>query len=695
MEATQAQLLSLLDGKKQFTIPIYQRTYSWTLSQCERLLEDIKRVGTDESQLSHFIGSIVYFNPSSSPVTSVPELLVIDGQQRLTTVSLLLLALTHFLKQNEDIKLDDDETWEEIQETYLVNKHRKDDTKFKLLLTRKDKETYTKLVNEISLTDNDSKRVIVNYRHFVSKINKGNIKTIYAGIKKLIIVDVILERDKDNPQLIFESLNSTGLDLSQADLIRNFVLMGQPINIQTELYEKYWYPMEQSFGENISYLPWFIRDYRTMRESAIPNIDHVYETFKNHLKSSNGPKNMEEAVKFLHRYSQYYVRIALLKEKEPELLKRTKEIQQLRMDVSYPFLIAIYSDYEDKAITLEEFIEIMDIVKNYVFRRAICGIPTNSLNKTFATLYKRLKRETYLESVKAAFLMMDGYRRFPNDAEFEREIVSKDVYNFRSRNYLLEALENMKRKELVNTENYTIEHILPQNVNTPEEWKIELGDNWEKVKEKYLHTLGNLTLTGYNSELSDRPFKDKKTIPGGFNTSPLFLNDSVRQENTWNEEAILRRANNLGARASKIWKRPMLLDDRLLLYKEQEETTEESVYNIDHYEHLKDEILNLYRHFEKRVLNIDSSVRVEFKKLYIAFKSQTNFVDVVPQKKRLRLSLNMEFDKIKDPKGICKDVSGLGRWGNGDVEVGLDNLNDLDYVMELIQQAFELQVEAI
>lgn len=695
MEATQAQLLSLLDGKKQFTIPIYQRTYSWTLSQCERLLEDIKRVGTDESQLSHFIGSIVYFNPSSSPVTSVPELLVIDGQQRLTTVSLLLLALTHFLKQNEDIKLDDDETWEEIQETYLVNKHRKDDTKFKLLLTRKDKETYTKLVNEISLTDNDSKRVIVNYRHFVSKINKGNIKTIYAGIKKLIIVDVILERDKDNPQLIFESLNSTGLDLSQADLIRNFVLMGQPINIQTELYEKYWYPMEQSFGENISYLPWFIRDYLTMRESAIPNIDHVYETFKNHLKSSNGPKNMEEAVKFLHRYSQYYVRIALLKEKEPELLKRTKEIQQLRMDVSYPFLIAIYSDYEDKAITLEEFIEIMDIVKNYVFRRAICGIPTNSLNKTFATLYKRLKRETYLESVKAAFLMMDGYRRFPNDAEFEREIVSKDVYNFRSRNYLLEALENMKRKELVNTENYTIEHILPQNVNTPEEWKIELGDNWEKVKEKYLHTLGNLTLTGYNSELSDRPFKDKKTIPGGFNTSPLFLNDSVRQENTWNEEAILRRANNLGARASKIWKRPMLLDDRLLLYKEQEETTEESVYNIDHYEHLKDEILNLYRHFEKRVLNIDSSVRVEFKKLYIAFKSQTNFVDVVPQKKRLRLSLNMEFDKIKDPKGICKDVSGLGRWGNGDVEVGLDNLNDLDYVMELIQQAFELQVEAI
>lgn len=695
MEATQAQLLTLLDGKKQFTIPIYQRTYSWTLTQCDRLLEDIKRVGSDDSALSHFIGSIVYFNPSSSPVTSVPELLVIDGQQRLTTISLLLLALTHYLKENKDIKLDDDETWEEIQETYLVNKHRKDDSKFKLLLTRKDKETYINLVNEVPVNENHSKRVLENYKHFSGKINHENIKTIYAGIKKLIIVDVILERNKDNPQLIFESLNSTGLDLSQADLIRNFVLMGQPINVQTDLYEKYWYPMEQSFGDNISYLPWFIRDYLTMKESSIPNIDHVYETFKSHLKSASGPKSMEEVVKLLHRYSQYYVRIALIKEKEPQLLKRVKEIQQLRMDVAYPFLLAVYSDYEDKAITLEEFAEILDIVKNYVFRRAICGIPTNSLNKTFATLYKKLKRETYLESVKAAFLLMDGYRRFPTDAEFEREIVSKDVYNFRSRNYLLESLENMNRKEPVNAENYTIEHILPQNENTPEEWQKELGDNWEKVKEKYLHTLGNLTLTGYNSELSDRPFKDKKTIPGGFNSSPLFLNESVRSESTWNEDAIVRRANILAGRASKIWTRPALSDERLLLYKEQEESTEETAYTLDHYEHLRDEMLNLYKHLEKRVLNIDSSVRVEFKKLYIAFKSQTNFVDIVPQKKRLRLSLNMEFDKIKDPKGMCKDVSGLGRWGNGDVEVGLDNLKDLDYVMELIQQAFELQVEAV
>lgn len=694
MEATQAQLLSLLDGKKQFTIPIYQRTYSWHLKQCQQLFLDIERIGNDESELSHFIGSIVYFKPGTSPVTSVPELLVIDGQQRLTTVSLLLLALTHFLKENPDFTLED-ETWEEIQETYLINKHRKDDSRFKLLLTRKDKSTFTNLVDEMEITSNHSKRVLENYNFFKGKIHKENALAVYHGIKKLIIVDVILERDKDNPQLIFESLNSTGLDLSQADLIRNYILMGQPMDKQNDLYERYWFPMEQTFGENIGSLAWFIRDYLTMKEASIPRIDQVYEVYKKFLGSKNGFKSVEEAVKSLHRYAKYYVRIALLKEEDPAIAKKLKEITKLKIDTSYPFLLAVYGDFEDEQINKEEFIEIIGMVSNYVFRRAICGIPTNSLNKTFATLYKRIKRETYLESVKAAFILMDGYRRFPSDTEFSKELQIKDVYNFRSRNYLLESLENHNRKELVNAENYTIEHILPQNQNVSIRWQNELGEDWERTKAKYLHSLGNLSLTGYNSELSDRPFSDKKTIPGGFDSSPLFLNESVRAEAKWNEEAILRRASKLADRACLVWKEPKLPEDKLNLYREPEEVKEHSVYSIEHYDHLQGEMLDLYRQLEKRILNLDATVRVEFKKLYIAFKAQTNFVDIVPQKKRLRLSLNTQFDKIKDPKGFCKDVSGLGRWGNGDVEVGLENLSQLDYVMDLIEQAFEEQVESV
>lgn len=694
MEATQAQLLSLLDGKKQFTIPIYQRTYSWHLKQCQQLFLDIERIGNDESELSHFIGSIVYFKPGTSPVTSVPELLVIDGQQRLTTVSLLLLALTHYLKEHPDFTLED-ETWEEIQETYLINKHRNDDSRFKLLLTRKDKSTYTNLVDEMEITSNHSKRVLENYNFFKGKIHKENVLAVYHGIKKLIIVDVILECDKDNPQLIFESLNSTGLDLSQADLIRNYNLMGQHMDKQNDLYERYWFPMEQSFGENIGSLAWFIRDYLTMKEASIPRIDQVYEVYKKFLGSKNGFKSVEEAVKSLHRYAKYYVRIALLKEEDPSIAKKLKEITKLKIDTSYPFLLAVYGDFEDEQINKEEFIEIIGMVSNYVFRRAICGIPTNSLNKTFATLYKRIKRETYLESVKAAFILMDGYRRFPSDTEFSKELQIKDVYNFRSRNYLLESLENHNRKELVNAENYTIEHILPQNQNVSIQWQNELGEDWERTKAKYLHSLGNLSLTGYNSELSDRPFSDKKTIPGGFDSSPLFLNESVRAEVKWNEEAILRRVSKLADRACLVWKEPKLPEDKLNLYREPEEVKEHSVYSIEHYDHLQGEMLDLYRQLEKRILNLDATVRVEFKKLYIAFKAQTNFVDIVPLKKRLRLSLNTQFDKIKDPKGFCKDVSGLGRWGNGDVEVGLENLSQLDYVMDLIEQAFEEQVESI
>lgn len=693
MEATQAQLLSLLDGKKQFIIPIYQRTYSWQLKQCEKLLEDILRVGEDETQLSHFIGSVVYFKPNDAPVTAVPQLLVIDGQQRLTTICLLLLALIDFLKNNSDVALED-ETWEELQETYLLNKHRKDESKYKLLLTRRDKETFTNIINNTEQSEG-STRILENYQFFKGQITRDNIQVLNQGIRKLQIVDVILEKDKDNPQLIFESLNSTGLDLSQADLIRNYILMGQTSDIQTELYEKYWHVMEKSFGERIDFLRWFIRDYLTVKTGYIPNVDLVYDSYKDFLRQSNAPASIKEAVQDLFKFSKYYVRMVLHKEEDEGLLKKFKEISKLRIDVSYPFLLAIYRDYDEGLITKEDFLEVLEMVIVYVFRRAICGIPTNSLNKTFSNLYSKIKGEYYLESLKASFILMDSYRKYPTDVEFTTGLVSRDIYSLRSRNYLLESLENFKRKEPVQVENYTIEHILPQNENLSEEWKKELGDNWENVRDKYLHTLGNLTLTGYNSELSDRPFSDKKIIHGGFNSSPLFLNESVRGYNKWNEASILERAEALSKRACEIWKFPTLSEERLAIYREKDKEKEKVDYTLDNYEYLKGEMLGLYKIIEKRILNLDSSVKVEFKKLYIAFKTQTNFVDIVPQKSRLRLSLNIPFEKIIDPKGVCKDVTNLGRWGNGDVEVGLNSENEIDYAIELIEQALEEQMSVI
>ena len=332
-------------------------------------------------------------------------------------------------------------------------------------------------------------------------------------------------------------------------------------------------------------------------------------------------------------------------------------------------------------------------MESYVFRRAICGIPSNSMNKTFSNLYKSVQKDRYVESVKASLQLLESYKRFPSDSEFEKEIVLKDVYNFRSRNYLLSKLENYKRKEVVNVDNYTIEHVMPQNPNLSDEWRTMLGENWKVVQENYLHTIGNLTLTEYNSELSDRPFGQKKTIDGGFNDSPIRLNDFFRRAEIWREEEILTRAKELAAKATGIWISPDLNHEQLEYYKPEEKSS--ATYSVDSYDYLKGDMIELYEALKKRILNIDSSVHEEYKKLYIAYKSSTNFVDIVPQKSRLRLSLNIPFASIIDPKGYCKDITDLGRWGNGDVEVGFENLNQLDDAMELIEQAFDKQMEAV
>lgn len=687
MKATSANFLTVIKGPKQFVIPIYQRTYSWQIAQCNKLLNDILRISKDPSVPGHFIGSVVYFQESIQTVSDVPKLLVIDGQQRLTTISLLIAALAEFLRDN---KVDIDTNSTKLQNYYLMNPEEDSDLRYKLLLTRRDKDTLINIIKGIPPSGDYSLRVAENFKFFKEKINIDNAAEIYNGILRLFVVDVALEKDKDNPQLIFESLNSTGLDLSQADLIRNYMLMGQEIKLQTELYEKYWFPMEQSYGnEYTTTFDSFMRDYLSVKTGSIPRIDRVHDEFKNYVQSTKAPSSITEVVQDIHRFSAYYVNMVLHKEPDAILQNSFKNISKLKVDVSYPFLLPVYHDFSNGIISKEEFNEILNLVENYVFRRAICGFPTNSMNKTFATLYKSVKKANYLEGIKAAFQLLDSYKSFPSDSQFEKDILLKDVYNFRNRNYLLNRLENYKRKETVNIDDYTIEHIMPQNPDLSKEWQAMLGGKWKELQKQYLHTLGNLTLTGYNSELSDRPFAQKKTIEGGFDDSPIRLNEFLRKTDEWNEAKILSRAKELAEKAKLIWPSPNLSKDVIDKYKPEEKET--SVYTIDNHENLKGELLELYQALKKRILNIDSSVKEEYKKLYIAFKSSTNFVDIVPQKSRLRLSLNIDFPDIIDPKGLCRDVSGLGRWGNGDVEVGITNLNELDDVMELIQQAFDKQ----
>jgi len=689
VKAVETNLLKFMQGTKQFIIPIYQRKYSWTMKQCRQLWNDIVRAAEDEKIKGHFVGSIVYIEQGLYQVSSVPQLLVIDGQQRLTTLTLLLLALGKAIEESGQTL---DMTKKKIMNYYLVNSEEEGELYHKLILTESDKDTLINLILDKTLPEEYSPRVYENYNFFAESIKNSGIdlNKLYKGISKLIIVDISLDRDHDNPQLIFESLNSTGLDLSQADLIRNFVLMKLEPKEQAELYREYWYPMEKSFGNltNSALFDRFMRDYLTVKTGRIPNIQEVYSSFKAYV-FEHSELSVQQIVEDIYRYSQYFVKLAFQTEKDKEINEVLTDINTLKVDVSYPFLLEIYDDYERKILSKTEFIEILKLVEAYVFRRAVCGIPTNSLNKTFATLSKEIDKTNYVESVRAAFILKDSYKRFPTDEEFRRELMIKDVYNFRNRNYLLRKLENYNRKEIIDIEAYTIEHIMPQNPNLSPEWRRELGPNWEEVHKTYLHTLGNLTLTRYNSELSDRPFKEKRDMEGGFADSPLRLNRELAKLETWNEEAILKRAELLANLALNVWEYPQLSEDILAKYRKKSSEHESVTYTIADHPELQGDMLVLFEELSKRICNLDSSVRMEFKKLYIAFKTSTNFVDIVPQKSRLRLSLNMPFDEIQDPKGICKDVSNVGRWGNGDVEFGISSLDEIDYAMFLIRQSYE------
>jgi predicted transport protein len=314
------------------------------------------------------------------------------------------------------------------------------------------------------------------------------------------------------------------------------------------------------------------------------------------------------------------------------------------------------------------------------------------MNKTFATFGKALKKDRYLESIQAHFLTLPSYRRFPADDEFRRDLQTRDLYNFRSRSYWLRRLENHGRKERVPVDEYTIEHVLPQNPELPAEWQQALGPEWQRVQQQWLHTLGNLTLTGYNAEYSDRPFAEKRDMAGGFKQSPLKLNAGFGQLDAWNEAAIQERAGRLAEQALTVWAAPMLDAATLAAY-QPERPPVAGGYTIDDHPHLLSPGLReVFEAFRKEVLALDPCVTEEFMKLYVAYKAETNFVDVVPQAKRLRLSINMPFAEINDPKGQCKDVTNLGRWGNGDVEVGLKSLAELPYIMGLVRQSIERQM---
>jgi uncharacterized protein with ParB-like and HNH nuclease domain len=542
MEAREIKVQPLIDGSKQFLLPLFQRKYVWDKIQWEALWKDIYQLYEDDSLKSHFIGSIV-----TIPMTSIPhgvaKYVLIDGQQRLTTLFILLTVLRDraFLLQQEKLgdKIND----------FVTNRHESDWDYHKLLPTEKDndRKTFAALINKEEVVyDNQIKK---SYAFFDREIRKQNIDTqriLTVLMQKLSLVSIVLHEEYDNPHLVFESLNSTGVRLLPSDLIRNYFFMRIHSDKQMEVYNRYWLPMETKLGDKL--LTEFIRHY-LKKDGLIVKESEIYFNLRKRVT----PENALEELQMLSKYSYfYYLLLNPTVEQNLEIRKYLQRLNVLEVTTVYPFLLNCYNDYNDNKLKLSEFIETLRILENFLIRRYIANVPTNQLDKIFPTLYKQIEMKAsanFLMGLKSVL----ATKNYPTDIQFRKAIELSKLYGsgdkIRKTKHLLMLIEqSFGHKELIDFVPLSIEHILPQTLSN--EWKKDLGDNWEETHDLYLHTLGNLTLTAYNSELSNECFEEKKKI---LTESHLELNKYFASKESWTEEDIKNRAEHIAHKCLQIW----------------------------------------------------------------------------------------------------------------------------------------------
>ncbi len=684
MEAKAIKLLEFIkdNQKNQLVIPIYQRVYSWEKEQCKELWDDIIKVGGDDKMDGHFIGSILYVLDGITH--SDNALLIIDGQQRLTTITLLLTALRDHWSDKR----------KEIENHYLINSDKDGDKKFRLILSDSDKDTLLYLIDKDKRKPSKpSLKIVENFKLFEEWVsNTDKLETIFKGLEKLMIVEIALEKGKDDPQLIFESMNSKGMELAQTDLIRNYIVMETEVEKQESFYSKYWRAMEEEFEQNKKLFDRFVRHYLTIKTREIPNINKVYVALKDYQQKEG--IGIEDLLKDLQKYCGYFCQIVFKvfkKEADKDLKKALGFLVDLEMDVVYPLLLELYSDYSDGVLSKADFIPIIALIESYICRRAVCGLGTNSLNKVFPSFTKHIQKDEYFKSLKAYFGSLTNNQRFPNNDEFKKLFITIDFYHFQKREYFLERLENFDpdAKEPVNTQKCTTEHIMPQTLT--EEWERDLGENFQAIHDKYLHTIGNLTLTGYNQKYSNNSFQEKRDMEKGFKDSPLRLNQSLRDLESFGEKEIEKRANDLADLALKIWTYPNLDAETLEKYKPKKDKKEKKVYDLSSYK-FGSHSRELFDTLRERIKALDEKIVENFNQDYISYKFGKNFVDIVVQNKDLKLYLNMKFNELQDAKNLARDMTNKGHLGNGDIEVKLETKENIPYCLGLIKQALEKQM---
>ncbi|GAA9579374.1 DUF262 and DUF1524 domain-containing protein [Helicobacter pylori] len=644
MEAYATTLLNFIkdNQKNQLVIPIYQRLYSWEKEQCKQLWDDIIKIGGNDKMNGHFIGSILYVLDGNTPSS---PLLIIDGQQRLTTITLLLIALKDHL--SDEVKR------KEIEDHYLINSNRDGDKKFRLILSESDKDTLLFLIDKDRRKPSEpSLKIVENFKLFEEWIRKNTnqLETIFKGLEKLMIVWIALKKEKDDPQLIFESMNSKGIELTQTDLIRNYIIMETEVGKQEGFYNKYWRAMEEEFKQNKKLFDRFVRHYLTIKTREIPNINKVYVALKDYRQKEG--IGIEDLLKDLQKYCGYFCQIVFKKEADKDLNKALGFLVDLEMDVIYPLLLELYSDYSDGVLSKDDFRCSIALIESYICRRAVCGLGTNSLNKVFPSFTKHIQKDEYFKSLEAHFSYLTEKQRFPNNDEFRNLFITIDFYKFKKREYFLERLENFDTKEPVDTQKCTTEHIMPQKL-TKKEWERDLGENFQEIHDKYLHTIGNLTLTGYNDKYSNKSFQEKQGMEKGFKDSPLRLNWGLRDLESFGEEEIKKRANDLADLALKIWTYPKLDAETLEKYKPKKDKKEKKVYDLSSY-NFGSHSRELFDILSKGIKALDERITENFNQDYISYKFSKNFVDIVVQTKDLKLYLNMKFNELQDEKKSSK-----------------------------------------
>jgi uncharacterized protein with ParB-like and HNH nuclease domain len=635
----------LATNETTFAIPVYQRNYDWTLVQCKQLLQDILEAGKSDKINAHFIGSIVYVHDDVYAASGLTELTIIDGQQRLTTLTLIFIALYRLAK-----KMGNPTLVNRIHKTYLINEFAPETEKLKLKPTENNKNALRHILkSEDEEEFKDYSKIIENFNYFKSNISRENFETIQRGLSKLIVVDIALDRQKDNPQRIFESLNSTGLELSPADLIRNYILMGLSRTNQEKIYKSYWEVIEHNAKDeksNKSRVSDFIRDYLTLINKEIPNKGDVHTKFKSQFPTTT-IEELESILTELKLLVKFYNKLINPKnETDKDVRTQLEYINRLEINVAFPFLMKVYQDYSNNEIDKQTFISVLNLVQSFTWRRFILGLPTAALNKIFMSLYDKIDKDKYLHSIQQSLLQRSGVQRFPRNTETINALKEKDVYNInpRNRTYLLERLENYQNNEPVLIEgnsDITIEHIFPQNPDP--KWKIELGqDEYDFIKENYLNTIGNLTLSGNNGRLSNKSFIEKRDMnfdnkEQGYKFSRLWLNRDLKEKDFWNKEEIEKRAENVAKRFLQIWEFPAIQI-------ESEGTNDEvNIFDAEEPKHKKLEYAIFFN--QKLEITQVAKLYVEIFRQLFDLQPETFFASEIGQK--ISLSKNPVEDNLR------------------------------------------------